>query len=193
MQKKIMGLSLFALISCQGGVGTEENNHYTVQSTPIICDLNPIGLQEVTFCANTSTSNTHVIETGGSLCFGFKPPEWGVTYQITLKEQRRYGGFDGCSVISSLVSIDAEIPDPIGTRYTSNVGSYLGGLTITRLKADEPWFQLSGYQKPIFCADTLCGSAEVGVKYQMGHITQMPYVFELVEKDGKREIEIKPQ
>lgn len=93
---------------------------------------------------------------------------------------------DGCDYEISLISVDNEVEDPVGTRYKNGVGSSGGGLIMYRVADGENWFSLAGYTKKVYCEDDICGQAAAGAPLYIPGNTE----FELVEIDGERHIQL---
>lgn len=193
-------LPLLLLTSCMSEGRFAEydegvTKQYVVTSAPSFCYHSLIN--EPFACPKFATANDNLVSYGGIACYSSDINysfEWGVSYEITVKEKTRIGAQVGdCPQMRTIVSVNNKTPDPIGTRYIHNIGSTWGGLTLTRLAPGSEWFQLEGYSKPIYCDDSLCGHAEAGVEYTFGVLLQPYPAFELVEIEGKREIALKPR
>lgn len=175
-------LILIFLVGCGGvGGGPATTRQYVVHSTPSFCAN---WTEALYFCANVAETNDYVIRTTGLCDAGFSP-EWGITYVVTVSERKLSSDFvaDGCDYERTLISIDGETADPLGTRYKNGTSSIQGGLKISRINTGESWFRLRGYAKPIYCAESLCSEISTGAPQNLPSGT-----FELVEIDGSREI-----
>ncbi|MFO1367479.1 MAG: hypothetical protein U1F46_00670 [Marinagarivorans sp.] len=61
---------------------------------------------------------------------------------------------------------------------------------ISRITPGENWYWLDGYEKPVYCAVSLCGSLKNDLRYYISEFTHAAEVFELIEIDGKRAIAV---
>lgn len=125
-----LALASFFIAAC-GGQSKTTVTQYNLQSTPLFChpDSNIPDNPYAVFCANTSQTDDGFIRVSSrgvdrnlSKVVGAKP-EWGVRKKITVEEYSSSNGvptdMGGTSTYTiKLLSIDEEIPDPIGTRYT---------------------------------------------------------------------------
>lgn len=178
-------------------LGPATTKHYLVTSAPSFCAQGAGVLGEIPVsCLKTASENDFLVEVGpGKACHssGSFKFEWGTSYRVTVKEQTRNGASPGdCVILRTIESVEGATPDPIGTRYVNSVGSTWGGLYLKRKAAGSPWYELVGYTKPIYCADSLCGSIEDGATIHLGALFVKYPDFVLTEIDGKREIALEP-
>lgn len=179
----IVGTLNVILASCGGG--PEIIEHLTVHSTPAAC-IDPVN-SSIYFCDNTRDTNDYVVKVINDCAGGGIGVEWGVTYHVTVaKKQTPPFIADACDYERSLISIDGQIEDPVGTRYQNGVGSSAGGLTITRVAEGENWFRLNGYKETIYCENDVCGQIATQNAQSLPAYTE----FELALIDGKRRIQL---
>lgn len=167
-----------ALAACGGTTSTV--NQYVIQSYPGVAS----GWQadDLYFVANVDNTEDNGIRPHRCFSVSGFSPEWGTEYVITVNEESiRPLVADACDTEKTLISIDGEAQDPIGTQYPNAMGSHSGGLVISR-DADEPGrFQLHGYSKPIHCEESICGPiVDDGAGMLFSDV-----LFELMEIDGQ--------
>lgn len=175
-----------ALAACGGT--TSSVNQYVIQSHPGVGTSQPSG--ELYFVANVNNTEDNSIRPHGCFSVSGFSPEWGTEYVITVNEKSIPPLVaDACDTEKTLISIDGQAQDPIGTQYPNAMGSHSGGLVISR-DADEPGqFRLHGYSKPIYCEESVCGPI---VDEDSGMLFS-DVVFELMEIEEQRIIGILPR
>jgi len=177
--------SLYLVLSgCGGTQGPEVViGQMTIQSTPSVC-ISPVG-NGAYLCANTRNTNDYTLHVYGQCVV--PGMEWGITRQVTVATiDTSESVADGCGYEISLISVDNEVEDPVGTRYKNGVGSSGGGLIMYRVADGKNWFSLAGYTKKVYCEDDICGQAAAGTPLYIPGNTE----FELVEIDGERHIQL---
>jgi hypothetical protein len=189
MKRSFALIALTLASGCDGG--KTETMQLTVQSTPSVYESPTDGAAILVFGTNVAETNTYKIELTNRCDIGFTP-EWGTTYKVTIDYYVDKPKIGSCPPIRSFNGIDETILDSLGTRYYNNVGSNWGGLSVKKIKKNEPWFQLGGYEKPIYCKKPECTLMKVGDINYLSQFNVRAF-FELVEINGKREFELKTE
>lgn len=187
--KRSFALAALTLVSgCDGG--KTETMQLTVQSTPsVYSSPTTLGGRVYLFGVNVAPENTFHIVESNKCDLGFEP-DWGITYKIAVEYYVDRPFIGSCPPIRYFNGIVEMIPDDFGTRYYNYAGSGWGGMFITKEKDQEPWFKVGGYGRPIYCVTPECDRMKAGDTFYISR----PHVrafFELVEIDGKRELELK--
>lgn len=172
-----------AIVACGGSPKTQVVQ-YVLQSQPGFCH-SPVGNKGY-ICSNVRNEGSEVKPHG---CFDLigMDDKWGTSYVITVRETELVDHADSCDIERTLISVDGETDDPVGTRYTNNIGSTHGGIELRRDAANPDTFRLNGYSGPIVCEAELCDPV---VGTSGSGILPVDLDFELMEVDGERVIGI---
>lgn len=187
MIKKIAsGLLAGLLLSGCGGTGSTKVTQHVVHSTPAFC-IPILDGSALRVCPNTSDVNDYVIRTQNECSGAGIEGEWGTTFLVTTTTKTLIGVADSCGFDVIDVNIESTVEDPIGTRYTNELGSNAGGLKIKRIAGESDWYSLQGYSgEELFCEPSLCGDLFT----EEFKIFPSTLEFELVSIDGQRRIQI---
>ena len=189
--KRSFALAALTLVSgCDGG--KTETMQLTVQSTPsVYSSPTTLGGGVYVFGVNVAPENTFQIVESNKCDLGFEP-DWGITYKIAVDYYVDRPFIGSCPPIRYFNGIDEMIPDNFGTRYYIHAGASWGGIFITKEKNLEPWFKVGGNGRPIYCVNQECAKIKVGDTFYLSRFNARVF-FELIEIDGKRELELKTE
>lgn len=167
----VLSVLLFSLFACQ----TDDNSHlkkYTVYSAPALCIH-----MHMFLCANYQYDEK-VVNIGGIVFDEFEW-QWGTQYEITVEEKEIINPpADGSSIQRTLVSIDLQVDDPIGTQYQFAVDR-VPNIPKPQKSDMDGYYNLLGVS--VLCDDLVCGAED----FQYDNV-----LFELVEQEGDRVIQV---
>lgn len=184
-----LAILALALSACGGTDSRVEQ--YVIQSHPGVTS-NWLGVYTY-FVLNVNNTEDNSIRTHPCFSVTGLDAKWGTTYAITVEETPIPENVaDVCETEKTLISIDGQFDDPVGTQYANAVGSFGGGLVISRDLDQPTQFKLQGYNEPIYCEEVVCGRLleQAGSSGDNSAVLPREIVFELMEVDGQRIIGI---